>query len=170
MVIDANLIPSLVHLVQNAEFDIKKEALWAISNATRGGSHEQIKYLVEQSCIKPLCDMLVCQDPTIISVCLDGLESILKVGEVEKSRGDLNYSQLVEDAEGIEKIEKLQSNENNEIYEKAVKILETYWAEEDDEEEIQEQQDAGDDDDGSHLGIQFGRKRVQVPPGGFNFG
>lgn len=162
------MIPSLVHLAQYAEFDIKKEALCAISNATRGGSHEQIKYLVEQRCIKPLCDILVCQDPSVISVCLDGLENILKVGEVEKSRGHLNYSQLVEDAEGLEKIEKLQSNDNNEIYEKAVKILETYWVEQDDDEETQQEQDAGDD--GSHLSIEFGRKRVQVPPGGFNFG
>lgn len=162
------MIPSLVHLAQYAEFDIKKEALCAISNATRGGSHEQVKYLVEQSCIKPLCDILVCQDPSVISVCLDGLENILKVGEVENSTGgQRNYSQLIEDAEGIEKIEKLQSNDNNEIYEKAVKILETYWVEEDDE-EAQQEDDGGDDC--SHLGIQFGRKRIQVPHGGFNFG
>uniref|UniRef100_M4DVV5 Importin subunit alpha n=2 Tax=Brassica campestris TaxID=3711 RepID=M4DVV5_BRACM len=168
LVIDATMIPSLVHLAQYAEFDIKKEALCAISNATRGGSHEQVKYLVEQSCIKPLCDILVCQDPSVISVCLDGLENILKVGEVENSTGgQRNYSQLIEDAEGIEKIEKLQSNDNNEIYEKAVKILETYWVEEDDE-EAQQEDDGGDDC--SHLGIQFGRKRIQVPHGGFNFG
>ena len=43
-VIEANIIVPLVHLLQNAEFDIKKEAAWAISNATSGGSHEQIKY------------------------------------------------------------------------------------------------------------------------------
>lgn len=43
-VIEANLIGPLVHLLQNAEFDIKKEAAWAISNATSGGTHEQIKY------------------------------------------------------------------------------------------------------------------------------
>lgn len=43
-VIEANIIAPLVHLLQNAEFDIKKEAAWAISNATSGGSHEQIKY------------------------------------------------------------------------------------------------------------------------------
>ena len=43
-VIEANLIAPLVNLLQNAEFDIKKEAAWAISNATSGGSHEQIKY------------------------------------------------------------------------------------------------------------------------------
>jgi importin subunit alpha-1 len=32
---------------QNAEFDIKKEAAWAISNATSGGSQEQIDGLVQ---------------------------------------------------------------------------------------------------------------------------
>lgn len=44
-VIEANIITPLVHLLQNAEFDIRKEAAWAISNATSGGSHDQIKYV-----------------------------------------------------------------------------------------------------------------------------
>lgn len=44
-VVEANLISPLVSLLQNAEFDIKKEAAWAISNATSGGSHDQIKYV-----------------------------------------------------------------------------------------------------------------------------
>lgn len=43
-VIEANIIGPLVTLLENAEFDIKKEAAWAISNATSGGTHEQIKY------------------------------------------------------------------------------------------------------------------------------
>lgn len=43
-VIEANIIGPLVHLLQNAEFEIKKESAWAISNATSAGSHEQIKY------------------------------------------------------------------------------------------------------------------------------
>ena len=42
-VIDAKVIGPLVHLLQNAEFDIKKQAAWAVSNATSGGTHEQIK-------------------------------------------------------------------------------------------------------------------------------
>ena len=43
-VIEAGVIAPLVHLLQTVEFDIKKEAAWAISNATSGGTHEQIKY------------------------------------------------------------------------------------------------------------------------------
>ena len=42
-VIDAQIIPPLIQLLAHAEFDIQKEAAWAISNATSGGSHEQIK-------------------------------------------------------------------------------------------------------------------------------
>ncbi|KVH99803.1 Armadillo, partial [Cynara cardunculus var. scolymus] len=136
-VIEAGLISPLVNLLQTAEFDIKKEAAWAISNATSGGSNEQIKYLVSQGCIKPLCDLLICPDPRIVTVSLEGLENILKVGEMEKNvgnTGEVNfYAQMIDDAEGLEKIENLQSHDNNEIYEKAVKILETYWLEEEDE-------------------------------------
>ncbi|CAL5413064.1 unnamed protein product [Camellia sinensis] len=165
-VIEAGLIAPLVNLLQTAEFDIKKEAAWAISNATSGGTHEQIKYLVGQGCIKPLCDLLVCPDPRIITVCLEGLENILKVGEVEKNlgnSGDVNYyAQLIDDAEGLEKIENLQSHDNNEIYEKAVKILETYWLEEEDE--------TLPSGDGPQPGFNFGGNDVQVPSGGFNFG
>ncbi|CAI9275522.1 unnamed protein product [Lactuca saligna] len=42
--IEANIIGPLIHLLQNEEFDIKKEVASAISNATSGGSHDQIKW------------------------------------------------------------------------------------------------------------------------------
>ncbi|XP_060197583.1 importin subunit alpha-2-like [Lycium barbarum] len=163
-VIEAGLIGPLVNLLQTAEFDIKKEAAWAISNATSGGTHEQIKFLVSQNCIKPMCDLLVCPDPRIVTVCLEGLENILKVGEAEKANtGGINYyAQLTDDAEGLEKIENLQSHDNNEIYEKAVKILETYWLEEEDE-----TLPAGD---GTQNEFNFGGNDIQLPSGGFKFG
>ncbi len=78
--VEAGILPPLVHLLGTAEFDIKKEAAWALSNATSGGTHDQIKYLVQIGCIKPLCDLLVCSDVRIVTVALEGLENILKVG------------------------------------------------------------------------------------------
>ncbi|KAJ7980328.1 Importin subunit alpha [Quillaja saponaria] len=164
-VIEAGLVTPLVNLLQNAEFDIKKEAAWAISNATSGGTHDQIKYLVSQGCIKPLCDLLICPDPRIVTVCLEGLENILKVGEAEKNlgnSGEVNvYAQLIDAAEGLEKIENLQSHDNNEIYEKAVKILETYWLEDDDETLAP--------GDAPQPGFNFGGSDLPVPSGGYNF-
>ncbi|CAI8603516.1 unnamed protein product [Vicia faba] len=163
-VIEANIFGPLVNLLQNAEFDIKKEAAWAISNATSGGSHDQIKYLVEQGCIKPLCDLLICPDPRIVTVCLEGLENILKVGEADKNignTGDVNlYAQLIDDAEGLEKIENLQSHDNTEIYEKAVKLLETYWLEEEDE--------TMPPGDASQGGFNFGSTDVPSVPSAFS--
>ncbi|EXB60957.1 Importin subunit alpha [Morus notabilis] len=157
-VIDANIIQPLVHLLQHAEFEIKKEAAWAISNATSGGSHEQIQFLVTQGCIAPLCDLLACPDPRIITVCLEGLENILKVGEADKEmglNGGINlYAQQIDECDGLDKIESLQNHDNNEIYEKAVKILERYWTEEDDDENLP----------------VFAGGQPTLPPGGFKFG
>lgn len=123
------------------------------------------RYLVSQGCIKPLCDLLVCPDPRIVTVCLEGLENILKVGEAEKNlgnTGDVNlYAQIIDDAEGLEKIENLQTHDNTEIYEKAVKILETYWLEDEDG-----TLPPGDD---SRTGLHFGGNELPVPSGGFNF-
>ncbi|KAL8094499.1 hypothetical protein AgCh_036144 [Apium graveolens] len=164
-VIEAGIIGPLVQQLGNAEFEIKKEAAWAVSNATSGGTHEQIKFLVSQGCIKPLCDLLNCPDPRIVTVALEGLENILKVGEAEKNlghTGDVNvYAQLIDEAEGLEKIENLQSHDNNEIYEKAVKLLETYWLDDDDE------QLPGADAAQSEL--SFEGNGPSVPSGGFSF-
>jgi hypothetical protein len=65
--------------LQSAEFDIKKEAAWAISNATSGGTAEQIRYLVDVGAVRPLCDLLTVPDVRIVTVALEGLENILKV-------------------------------------------------------------------------------------------
>ncbi|OAO94421.1 hypothetical protein AXX17_AT5G48050 [Arabidopsis thaliana] len=70
----------------------------------------------------------------IIKLCLYGLKNILKAGESEKNRGDVNYyRQLIDAAEGVKKIKNLLKHERNEIYDKPLNILETYWDVEDDE-------------------------------------
>jgi len=137
-VIDANVLPPLIQLLSNAEFDIRKEAAWAISNATSGGTPQQIKYLVQVGCIRPLCDLLVVADAKIITVALEGLENILKVGHEEVRQGlteENDMARFVDEAEGLSKIEFLQQHENSDIYDKAVKIIETYFSQEDDDED-----------------------------------
>jgi len=163
-IVENNIVPPLVYLLAHAEFDIKKEAAWAISNATSGGTHQQIKYLVEQGCIKPLCDLIVCSDARIVTVALEGLENILKVGEVDRMDGQPNqYAQFIDEAEGLEKIENLQNHNNNEIYEKAMKILEEYFGlEDEDDQNLAPGMDAA--------GNQFPFEQPMMPQGGFNFG
>ena len=44
-VIDANIFPVLIEIQSKAEFKTRKEAAWAITNATSGGTAEQVRYL-----------------------------------------------------------------------------------------------------------------------------
>lgn len=164
-VIEANIVPPLIQILTNADFDVKKEAAWAISNATSGGTPSQIKYLVEQGCIEPLCNLLNVHDARIVSVALEGLENILRVGQKEKDTcgAEYNdYARAIEAVGGLDKIESLQQHSNQEVYEKAVRILEVFFMA-DEEEEI----------DGvvpDNAGSQFGFGLSGAPDGGFHFG
>merc|ERR1719253_610731 len=135
-VIDNNIVPPLIQLLTNAEFDIRKEAAWAISNATSGGNAQQIRYLVQQGAIRPLCDLLTVNDAKIVTIALEGLENILKVGDADaKATGGNNQmATFIAEADGLTKIEELQHHSNNDIYEKCIKILETYFGVEEEEE------------------------------------
>ena len=140
-VIEAQIIPPLIHLLSNGDFKTRKEACWAISNATSGGLQkpEQIRYLVSQGAIKPLCELLVCPDNKIIQVALDGLENILKIGDLDKDSaaqsGDQQpinkYALFIEEVGGMEKIHDCQNNASEEIYMKAYNIIEKYFSDED---------------------------------------
>jgi len=130
-VIDAGIIPLLISLLNKSDFKTKKEACWAVSNATSGGlaKPEQIRYLVEQGCIRPLCDLLQSMDNKVVQVALDALENILKVGEMDRqksSSGQNDYAYLIEECGGMEKIHNAQQNANQDIYQKAYLIIETY--------------------------------------------
>jgi len=43
---DANIFPLLIEVLGKGDFKTRKEAAWAITNATTGGTPEQIRYLV----------------------------------------------------------------------------------------------------------------------------
>jgi importin subunit alpha-6/7 len=168
-VIEANMIPPLIHILGSGDFKTKKEACWALCNATSGGLNrpEQIKYLVNEGCIKPLCDILNSMDNKIILVALDGIENILRVGELDRTNSDegLNmYAIIVEECGGLEIIQELQNHDNEEIFKKAYHLLDRYFSE--DEEEDADMVPEMDSNTGSFAFQQD----VNLPSGGFQFG
>ncbi|TYI03195.1 hypothetical protein ES332_A11G319400v1 [Gossypium tomentosum] len=130
-IIEANIIAPRVHLLQTVEFDIKKQAAKAISNVTSGGTHDQIRFLVSQGCIKPLCDLLYYPNLELVTVCLQGLENILKTGEADKNMGITGgvnlYAQIIDAAKGREGIEYVWFHGRTEICRMAAEVLKTYW-------------------------------------------
>lgn len=165
-VIDADVVPILLDILNKEKFDVRKEACWAISNATAAGRSDQIRYLVNQGCIEPMCNMLTVQDARIVTVCLEGLRNIMKVGERDRDAmtGEYNeYSRIVEACGGLDKIEALQQHPNQGVYDRAVQILEVFFNA--DEEELDEMVPQGEDNQ-----MIFGMGGSEGPPnGGFNF-
>ena len=123
------------------------------------------RYLVQQGCIKPLCDLLTCNDPRLVTVALEGIENVLKAGEHEATTGNGTnpYTAFVDEAEGLDKLEQLQTHNNEEVYKKAVHILETYFGLDDDEDE----QIAPE---ANQQGFVFQGQQPAGPPGGYQFG
>ncbi|OXU26077.1 hypothetical protein TSAR_000193 [Trichomalopsis sarcophagae] len=137
-VIDAKIFPVIIDILGKAEFKTRKEAAWAITNATSGGTADQIRYLADQNCIPPLCELLTVMDATIIQVALNGLENILRLGEQDAvhHNGVNPYCVLIEQCFGLDKIEFLQSHQNLEIYQKAFDIIERYFGSEEEDSKI----------------------------------
>lgn len=157
-VIDAEIFPKLIHMLAYADLKVKREACWALSNATSMHSEQpnQVKYLVQQGCIKPLCDLLHCPDIKIILVALGGLNNILEVGETEAlaTETGLNpYAYKVEECGGMDIIAELQNHKNSKIYEESKSIIDRFFAGEDDLIQDFEQEELD----------------YQIPSGGFNF-
>lgn len=132
---DANIFPKLIEILSKGENKTRKEAAWAVVNATSSGTPEQIRYLSELNVIPPLCDLLNIGDTKIIEVALNGLENILKFGQTEaRLHGAQNvYAFKIEECGGLDKIEYLQSHQNEKIYKKAFHIIEQYFSSEEED-------------------------------------
>lgn len=165
-VIDANLIPPLVETLQKAVYDVQKEAAWAISNATSGGEDAQIRYLVLQGVIPPLCALFSCPDPKMVMVAMEAIENILRVGQkdaqAQGSDGNNQYCDYVEECGGLDNLEILQRHDNEEIYAKAVTILKNYFESEEDE-------DTNLAPKADQNGAQFAFGSANQEQGGYNF-
>ena len=89
-VINADLVPLLVHVLTVGELRVQKEAAWAVTNYTSGASTDQVLYLVQCQILKPMCDLLTAKDAKLLKVLLDGLINILmvaeKVGQLDNAR------------------------------------------------------------------------------------
>lgn len=161
---------------------MKKEAAWAISNATSGGNVQQIRYLVNLNCIEPLCALLNSNNNKVIMVALEGLENILRVGEADKAQtGNVNlYAQKVEEAKGLDYMESIQEIQNldEEIYDRVVQMISKYFGGQEQDAYVQGQngqqqapgQPMGQQQPfGQNNNFQFNAPAQQPGQGGFNF-
>ena len=62
------------------DYKSQKEAVWAVTNLTSGGTMEQIGFLVNLGVIPHICNMLTVKESKVVLVILDALGNVLLVG------------------------------------------------------------------------------------------
>lgn len=156
-VLDASIVDSLIFHMKNSEFDVRKEAAWAIANATSSGTSSQIAQLVAKGCIEPLSELVTAPDVRVVAVSLEGLENILRQGEALKdhNQGVNPYAQIIEETGGLNYIEKLGKHPSQPIFSKAQSLFKTYFSSDDIEV------------DSGATSFEFGSG--STPSGGFSF-
>ncbi|XP_062572618.1 importin subunit alpha-7-like [Saccostrea cucullata] len=171
IILNCSALPCLLHLLSSSKESIRKEACWTISNITAGNRMQIqcvtliIRFLVDQDCIPPLCDLLTVMDAKIVQVALNGLENILRLGEqdAKNHNGTNPYAVLIEECYGLDKIEFLQSHQNREIYQKAFDMIERYFGTEEEDKAVAPQLDENAQQ------YEFNAPAENVPMGGFQF-
>jgi len=120
--------------------------------------------MVDQGLIEPLLDLLQASEPRVVLVALEALDNLLRVGDRDSRETGVNeYASEIEKLRGIDRIEALNYHPNQEIYEKAVNILETYFAAEEDDQNVMPNVSA----DSFQFG--FGGQNQGGSGSGFNF-
>jgi len=129
-VIDAGLIPQVIHLLAKGDLATRREAAWCINNLSLSGKREQVAYVLQQGVLVPFIQLLNTDDPQILVVVLDGINNILKMASSNES-DLLALTAQIEECSGLDKIEELQNHRNEEIYKLAYDIIDHYFSEED---------------------------------------
>ncbi len=125
--ISENFLPILEQIIQKDEEEIKKECIWAVCNLTSVENPEYIKKILEQNILRIICDCLKMEDAKYLAVCLEALSNLLSFGKNNSING---VNPLVVELEKMgmcDVLEKLQYHPVEFVYDKTLKLLETYF-------------------------------------------
>jgi importin subunit alpha-6/7 len=146
-VFEYNLVPRLVQCLADADPYARDSAARAVNYIASDGTHEQTRCLVQEGCIRPLCDLLAAEDASTALVAVDCIEYILLAGDGTADRrrngvGTNKMAATVSEAGGVAKMKDLLAHrspndehdfwEAAEAAEVAARVLKTYFGEVDD--------------------------------------
>merc|ERR1719379_933398 len=117
------LAVKMVEISIESDFDTRKEAVWALSNACTEGSDNHIHFLVNQNIIWAMISALDINDSKLIIVVLDAIQKILTVSE----RLHQGYASILDEYGGLDKIEQLQNHDDEVVYKKSMQIIDQFF-------------------------------------------
>lgn len=161
-IFDAGIIPLICKILENGDAKCQREAAWAITNITTSGQQQQLCDLLEKyGVLAPFCKLLKSPDARAVKVVLDGLTNMFILAEKVGNQEALCLH--FEHIGALDKLEDLQNHENEEIYAKAYRLVESYFADQPDNEKENQLKPTVNGDS-----LKFS-PNTQGPENGFNF-
>lgn len=86
--------------------------------------------MADRNALGALTVVLDVQDAKTLIVALEGIENFLKIGKLHflDEKGENKFAILLEVCGGVDRLEALQTHKNHEVYERALRLLETYYS------------------------------------------
>jgi len=125
--ITENFLPILDNSIKVDEPEIKKECIWAVCNLTSVENPEYIKKILNDGILRIICDCLKMDDAKYLAVCLEAFGNLLSFGKKTYPDGPNPIVTEVEKMGMFDVLEKLQLHPVEIVYEKTLKLLETYF-------------------------------------------
>ena len=125
--IQENFLPILTQTIKTDETEIKKECIWAVCNLTSVENPEYLKKILEQGILGIICECLKMEDAKYLAVCLEAFGNLLAFGKKSNPNGPNPIINEVDKMGMFDVLEKLQYHPVEIVYEKTLKILETYF-------------------------------------------
>ena len=127
MLILNDFLPILINTFQKDLPEIQKEAIWAICNFTSIEKPELIEIIIRQNIIQIICDCLKWEDAKYLAVSLEAFGNLLAYGKKRANGGENEVALMAERLGIFDRLEKLQLHPVEIVYEKVLKLLETYF-------------------------------------------
>ena len=123
-----DILPILDKIIKNDEPEIKKECIWAVCNLTSVENPEYMKKILGEGILSIICSCLKMEDAKYLAVCLEAFGNLLAYGK--KNCLPNGSNPIVDEVEKMgmfDVLEQLQLHPVEIVYEKTLKILETYF-------------------------------------------
>ena len=125
--ISDGFLPVLEHIIETDEIIIVKECIWAVCNFTSVENPEYLKKILKQNILLIINKFLKMDNAKYLAVSLEALNNLLAFGRQNCTNG-INPIVVEMDNIGMcDILEKLQYHPVEVVYEKTLKILETFF-------------------------------------------
>lgn len=123
-----DFLPILDYVIKNDEPEIQKEAIWAACNLSSTENKSLMQIILNQEILELICYCLKSNDAKFIAVSLEAFGNLLNFGKLYLTNNGVNLIVAKIDQLGMfDVLENLQFHPVEIVYEKTIKLLETYF-------------------------------------------